>query len=46
MFRMVVLVKKQPFPKMGGALFWGGAEGLVDCCCMMLDALDGCSKKL
>ena len=30
---------------MGGAFFFGGVEGLVDCCCMLLlDALEGCSK--
>ena len=33
------------FPKMGGAFFGGGVEGLGDCCCMMLlDAFEGCSK--
>ena len=30
---------------MGGALFWGGFQGVGDCCCMiLLDALGGCSK--
>ena len=44
MFLKVVFGHKRGYPQKM-CTFWGGVQGLVACCCMMLlDALEGCSK--